>query len=103
MKAVACVEEHDVLACGIEQSLVHSVVEAVVRFADEAYVVACLVLFDVASDEGKRVVCRAAVDDEVLYAGIVLLGYTLQRALQRGFGIVGDGCYGDEGVHVLSE
>ena len=52
MQSVAGVEEDDVVARGIEQRLVHGIIEPVVGFADEAYVVACLVLLDIAMDEG---------------------------------------------------
>ena len=103
VQAVSCIEEDDVVACCGKQSLVHGVVESVVGFADEAYVMPCLILLNVSLHEGERMVRGAAVDDKMLDAGIVLRGNALQGAFEDLFGIVSDGCYGKEGLHAMPD
>ena len=101
VQAVSGIEEDDVVACSILQRLVHSIVESAVGFADETYVVASLILFDIALYEGKRMIGGAAVDDEMLYSGVVLRCDTPERTAKGCFRIVGDCCYGEERLHGL--
>ena len=101
VQTVPCIEEDDVFARGSKQCLVHRIVEPAVGFADEPYVVARLVLLDVALHEREGVVGGAAVDDEVLYAGVVLRGNTCECTPQGRFGIIRDGRYGDKWLHTI--
>ena len=83
------------------QSLVHRVVEPVVGFAYGPDGVLRPVFLNVATDERKRVVGGTAVDDEMLDVRIVLPGNALECALERGFGVERDGCYGEERLHAI--
>lgn len=67
MKTISGIEEADVVARSHADSLVHRVIQALVRFAHHAGYAVFIPL-----DDGKRVILRGAVHDDVFHMGVGL-------------------------------
>lgn len=98
VEGVASVEEEDVTTCGHAQGLVHRIIDALVGLADADYLVAHLgstVALLIVVHVGEGVVVRVAIDDEVLYGGIVLTLYAMDGARDEIASVPSDGGNGD--------
>jgi hypothetical protein len=79
IKRVACVEEHDVVACSLLESFVHGIVESVVglRLYDDLMTTSGLVLLSYP----QGIVLRSPINDEMLDVGIGLAEHAVEGSL----------------------
>ena len=96
VKAVAGIEETEVIARGQRDALVHGVIESAIRFADHAGNAVAVTV-----DDASRPILRRTVHDDVLHMMVGLGDDALDSVFQHSSGIVGDGNHAEYGSRTV--
>ena len=99
MQAIACIQKHQIITRSIAESLVHGIIETIVRFAYQSDMMrmrgAC-VLCHILLHHTQGAVGGASVNNEMFYTRIILTGHAGERSLKSLGSIVGDSSYGHQ-------